>query len=145
MSKTSWAALAILGMIAQVNQVSAADYRIFFKGSEMLAMQSGPGPQAAGYLGVGPVPSPGNLSAGCSTCVPGGSSSPYGGAGVPNQIVTFLHPYTNKAITVPLTLPVGRPTIVTHRDRIVYNYGLFSYRVVVKFLPNGLVEVKYNG
>lgn len=121
----------------------ANQYRIFFKGSEVLAMQSG-GPQAAGYLGVGPAPSPGNLGAPCSTCVPGGSSSPFGGAGVPNQIVTFLHPYTNKAVTVPLTLPVGRPTIVTKSDRIVYNYGFLGYRVVVKFLPSGLVEVRYN-
>ena len=64
---------------------------------------------------------------------------------LPNQIVTFLHPYTNQAITVPLTLPVGRPRIVTRSDRIIYNYGLFSHRVVVKFLRNGQVEVNYRG
>ncbi|MFO0948951.1 MAG: hypothetical protein U1D30_24080 [Planctomycetota bacterium] len=147
MRRIAIATLVAAGLVALTPRAHASDYRIFFKGSEMLAMQSSPGPIAAGYLGVGPAvaPVPGNLSASCPTCVPGGSSSPHGGAGVPNQIVTFLHPYTNKAITVPLTLPVGRPTIVTRRDRIVYNYGLFSYRVVVKFLPDGLVEVRYDG
>ena len=74
--------------------------------------------------------------------VPGGSASAHHGAGIPNQIVTFLHPYTCKAITIPLTLPVGRPTIITRSDRIIYHYGLCD-RVVVKFLPNGMVEVRY--
>lgn len=126
----------------------ANNYRLYFKGSEVVALQSA-AIRPAGYMGLAPAPgipaAPGNLNSGaCSTCVPGGSASPWGGAGVPNQIVTFFHPYTCKAITVPLTLPVGKPTIVTKSDRIVYNYGFLSYRVIVKFLPNGQVEVKYN-
>ena len=102
-------------------------------------MQSPGGPgRASGYVAPG---GPNNLANDCPTCEQGPSTK----GGAPNQIVTFLHPYTNKAITVPLTLPVGRPTIITRSDRIIYSYGLFSQRIVVKFLPNGQVEVRYRG
>lgn len=141
------AAATALATAAIAPAAWANNYRLYFKGSEVLAVQSA-GARPAGYMGLQAAPGPavpGNLSSGaCSTCVPGGSASPWGGAGTPNQIVTFFHPYTCKAITVPLTLPVGKPTIVTRSDRIVYNYGLFNYKVVVKFLPNGQVEVRYN-
>lgn len=147
-------------LFAYVEDVSAG-YRIYFQGSEVLAQQSGAVRQAtfvaptspavvpaaplpAGALPAQAVPAdPNNLSATCPQCVPGGSAAPHHGAGVPNQIVTFLHPYTNKAITVPLTLPVGRPNIVIRNDRVIYDYGLFSHKVIVKFLSNGLVEVIY--
>lgn len=132
-------ALVAVAVIVCPTFAWAAQYRILYQGSETLALQSsGPG-QMSGY--VAPA-APGNLADNCPTCVTGPSTK---GAGTPNQIVTFLHPYTNKAITVPLTLPVGRPTIITRSDRIIYSYGLFSYRVVVKFLPNGQVEVRYRG
>lgn len=137
--------LTIVGWLAALAPAVAADYRIFFRGSEAIAVESAnlaPG-RPAGYLGAAHA-APGNLGTSCPTCVPGGSSSPFYGAGTPNQIVTFLHPYTNKAVTVPLTLPVGKPTVVIKRDRVVYNYGLFGYKVVVKFHPDGRVEVRYD-
>lgn len=138
-------AVAMAALLTMAPESFAGSYRLYFKGSEVLAMQSG-AVRPAGYLGTPAAPAaPGDLNSGaCSTCVPGGSASPWGGAGTPNQIVTFFHPYTCKAITVPLTLPVGKPTIVTRSDRIIYNYGFLRYKVVVKFLPNGQVEVKYD-
>jgi hypothetical protein len=99
--------------------------------------------QSAGYAGLPASADPNNLSASCPTCVPGGTADAHFGAGVPNQIVTFLHPYTDKAITIPLTLPVGQPRIVVQRSRIVYDYGLFRQKVIVNFYPEGLVEVVY--
>src|SRR5690606_7294078 len=103
--RTALVAALVLGV---PTLVSAAQYRILYQGSEALAMQSSGAPRASGY--VGPVGDPHNLADNCPTCVQGPTTQ---GAGTPNQIVTFLHPYTNKAITVPLTLPVGRPTIIT--------------------------------
>lgn len=138
--KLSTTLTVLAASMVAIQNASAAEYRIMFRGSEAIAQQSAAQPRAAGY--VAPT-GPGNLSASCPTCVPGGTSSANHGAGVPNQIVTFLHPYTMKAVTVPLTLPVGKPTIVTKSDRIVYNYGLFAKKVVVHFLPDGRVEVKY--
>ncbi|QDU59803.1 hypothetical protein Pan216_06360 [Planctomycetes bacterium Pan216] len=122
---------------------ASAGYRVLFVGSEARAVQSAE--RGSGYLGLGSTPSAaGNLSGGsCPTCVPGGSSSKDFGAGVPNQIVTFQHPYTGKAITVPLTLPVGKPTVKIKQDRVVYDYGFLKNRVVVLFKPCGKVEVDY--
>jgi hypothetical protein len=135
---------AALAAVACATPAIAGTYRIYFRGSEALAIQSAGVPSAppvAGYIGA-PVTAPPTttVAPACATCAP---APPNHGAGVPNQIVTFLHPYTGKAITVPLTLPVGKPTIVTRSDRIIYNYGLFSQKVVVRFLENGEVEVKY--
>jgi hypothetical protein len=130
-------AAAAFVLIAQ--EASAAN-RVLFRGSEGAAIASATG-QAAGYVGL---PGAGENPAGsCPTCVPGGTADANFGAGVPNQIVTFLHPYTNRAITIPLTLPVGRPHIVTRGNRIVYDYGLFRQKVIVIFKPDGLVEVVY--
>lgn len=137
------AALMTAATALTTSPASAAQFRLFFVGSEALALQSAAQPTSAAYVGPGPVGAPGDLSASCPTCVPGGTKDAHHGAGVPNQIVTFLHPYTNKAITVPLTLPVGRPTLITKSDRIVYDYGLFSHKVIVKFKPDGQVEVQY--
>lgn len=175
---------AVAAALLSAPIAEAANYRIYFKGSEALAMQSPgpavaavavpgppamavaappvpslsapvptsaavaaipamPAPRVAAY--VAPGPAGGNLSASCPTCVPGGTTSANYGAGVPNQIVTFLHPFTNKAVTVPLTLPVGKPRIHTYADRIVYDYGLLSYKVIIKFLPDGEVRVAYRG
>ena len=121
--------------VALMTTPAQAGFKIYFKGSPNVAAESAVTPRGpAGYMGV--PAAPGNLSA------PAPSNN-YG-AGVPNQIVTFLHPYTNQAVTVPLTLPVGKPTITTRTDRIIYNYGLLSPKVVIKFLPAGGVEVRYN-
>jgi hypothetical protein len=118
----------------------AGQYRIYFVGSEARAIEATQGVRPAGYVGI--PTNPANLGN-----LPAAQSMPrlFHGAGTPNQIVTFLHPYTNKAISIPLTLPVGRPRVDILSDRVVYNYGLFSYKVVVRFLPNGLVEVTYKG
>lgn len=134
--------LGVALVVGAPGAACANHYRIYFQGTDAVALQSAAVP-AAGYLGTAPPPPSNNLSATCPTCVPGGTASANYGAGVPNQIVTFLHPYTGQAITVPLTLPTGRPTVVTKSDRIVYNYGLFGYKVVVLFLPNGRAEVRY--
>lgn len=159
-------AILILGaasLALPMTEAEASRYRVTFQGNEARAVQSAD-VRTSGYVGVPTAVPPGaampavntfapasaadpaNLSGGsCPTCVPGGSPSKNYGAGVPNQIVTFLHPYTNKAITVPLTLPAGEPTIVTRSDRIIYDYGLFSYKVIVIFKECGQVEVKYRG
>jgi hypothetical protein len=174
--QAAWAALT--GMALAADPASANVYRIYYQGSEAVAVASavptlgapvaavgavqpagyfGAPPAAAvgavqpvaGYQGVPPAiaavpgPPPANLSVPCPTCIPGGSPSANFGAGVPNQIVTFMHPYTGKAITIPMTLPVGRPKIITRPDRIIYDYGPFGYRATVKFEPNGRAEVKY--
>lgn len=118
--------------------------RIWFQGSQAAAMASATG-QAAGYLGLPAANDPNNLAASCPTCVPGGTSDANFGAGVPNQVVTFLHPYTNQAITIPLTLPVGKPRVIIQRSRIVYDYGFFRQKVIVNFHEGGLVEVVYRG
>jgi hypothetical protein len=143
---------ATLSLLTIGSAAHAAQYRIYFVGSEARAIQSASMVRPAGYVGVPAAADPANLSvpaAPTAVCPTPGAcpapSSQYHGAGTPNQIVTFLHPYTNQAITIPLTLPVGRPKIVTKSDRIIYDYGLFSHKVIVKFLPNGLVEVIYRG
>lgn len=118
--------------------------RVWFRGTERAALASATG-QSAGYIGLPAAADPANLAASAVAAVPGGSTDPNFGAGVPNQIVTFLHPYTNKAITIPLTLPMGKPRIVTQRSRIVYDYGLFRQKVIINFHPEGLVEVVYRG
>jgi hypothetical protein len=117
---------------------SAGVRRVIFQGSEAAANVSAQ-QRGAGYQ----TPVGENLSATCPTCVPGGSSSPNWGAGVPNQIVTYLHPYTNKAVTIPLTLPVGKPRVSVRRDRVIYDYGLLSTRITVLFKERGVVEVVY--
>lgn len=131
--------LLALGTVSvNTNDTAAGEYRIRFQGVDPSAP---PGTaQSSGYIGLN---NPQNLSVPTPLApVPG---SDYHGAGVPNQIVTFLHPFTNRAVTVPLTLPTGRPTIRTRGDRIIYDYGLFSYKVIVHFLNDGEVEVIYRG
>lgn len=128
MIRIAWVASALFVL---ADSCQAGNYRIWFQGTEEQALKSAAGSHVAPYVTPAP-PAAAN------------SSRDYG-AGTPNQIVTFLHPYTNKAITVPLTLPVGRPNVITRSDRIIFDYGLFSHKVVVRFLPNGLVEVRYRG
>jgi hypothetical protein len=137
---TTFAAVLATSSLA----LAGSPNRVWFQGSDAIAMASATG-QSAGYAGLPAQADPNNLSANCPTCVPGGTADSNFGAGVPNQIVTFLHPYTNKAISVPLTLPVGKPRIVIQRSRIIYDYGLFKQKVVVNFFPEGLVEVVYRG
>jgi len=60
----------------------------------------------------------------------------------PTHVLTFLHPYTLRAITVPVTLPAGTPRLEHVRDRVVYNYG--SYAVEARFFRDGSVDVVYN-
>jgi hypothetical protein len=136
--------LGTLLALISAGSITHAGTRVLFQGSDAVAMASATG-QSAGYAGLPAQADPNNLSASCPTCVPGGTADANFGSGVPNQIVTFLHPYTNKAISVPLTLPVGKPRIIVQRSRIVYDYGLFKQKVVVNFLPEGLVEVIYRG
>lgn len=119
-------------------------YRVWYRGSEAVAIASATG-QSAGYAGLPAAADPNNLSASCPTCVPGGTADANFGAGVPNQVVTFLHPYTNQAISIPLTLPMGKPRILIQRTRIIYDYGLFRQKVIISFHPNNLVEVIYRG
>ncbi|HVJ83561.1 MAG TPA: hypothetical protein VNC50_21020, partial [Planctomycetia bacterium] len=108
------------------------------------AVPAVPGPPAVA-LGA-----PVAATAPCTNCTPGAAAARNYGAGVPNALVTFLHPYTNKAITIPLTLPVGKPQLITRSDRIVYDYSLlsgvnpFGRRVVVKFNSDGTVSVTYH-
>ena len=161
-------ALALAALTAGTAEANFGNTRQYFIGSTQLAAQAGgispagyqapnalpPGAMPVNSIGgavgqqVAPIPAAPTVGVAavagraCPTCVPGGTASANFGAGVPNQIVTFLHPYTNQAISVPLTLPVGKPTIVTKRDRIVYSYGLFR-KVVVIFRPQGRVEVVY--
>ena len=84
--------------------------------------------------------------AGCLDCNPGAAAAKNYGAGIPNVIVTFLHPYTNKAVTVPMTMPVGKPKLITRSDRIIYDYGSFGLLgkwITVRFHPDGTVTVHY--
>jgi len=67
---------------------------------------------------------------------------PYQGVMRPNQMVTFLHPFNGRNVTVPLTLPQGTPRLEYRTDRIVYNYG--GYIVEARFIPDGSVDVVYN-
>ena len=99
--------------------------------------------RAAANIG-GPTSSP---PAGCLDCNPGSAPARNHGAGTPNAIVTFLHPYTNKAVTVPMTLPVGKPKLITREDRVIYDYGSFGWigrYIVVRFYPDGTVRVNYH-
>lgn len=140
--KTHHLLILALASAVWIPSPAAAARRILFRGSEAVAIASA-GVPGSGYAGLPANPT--NLSASCPTCVPGGTADANFGAGVPNQIVTFLHPFTNQAVTIPLTLPVGKPRIVTRRDRIIYDYGLLRDKVVVIFRPDGLVEVAYRG
>jgi hypothetical protein len=60
----------------------------------------------------------------------------------PTCLLTYRHPCTGQAVTVPLALPEGTPTIQYKLRQVVYNYG--SYAVEVHFLPDGSVAVVYN-
>jgi hypothetical protein len=60
----------------------------------------------------------------------------------PPQYISYCHPYTGQAITLPVALPEGTPRIEHRGSRLVYNYG--SYVVEVQFFPNGSAEVIYN-
>jgi hypothetical protein len=60
----------------------------------------------------------------------------------PTHMVTFVHPYTGRNVTVPLAFPLGTPRIEYRGDRVIYNYG--SYTVEAHFLRDGSVETVYN-
>jgi hypothetical protein len=142
--------------------------RVYFKGSDQLAAQSALVPPGA--VPVAPVPviaappmAPPPFMAGprvapsvvtpplpeaCAVpggCLPNSGKANNYGAGTPNQVVTFLHPYTGKAISIPLTLPVGKPTVTVREDRVIYDYGFLKPRVVVRFFQDGQVMVRYGG
>jgi hypothetical protein len=73
----------------------------------------------------------------------GTSVMPYQPTIKPNRIATFIHPYTNAQIQVPIAFPPdSTPRIQHRRDRIIFNYG--SYTIEVVFLPDGSVDVIYN-
>jgi hypothetical protein len=71
-----------------------------------------------------------------------GTAKPYAGNFQPNRMVTFLHPYTNRNVLVPMKLPDGTPRIEHIAERIRFNYG--TYYVEARFLPDGGVDVVYN-
>lgn len=60
----------------------------------------------------------------------------------PNMMVTLCHKLTGNPVTVPLSLPIGTPTIMHRPAAIMYNYG--SYTVTVEFCADGSVDVVYN-
>ena len=60
----------------------------------------------------------------------------------PNQMVTIVHPYHGRTVSVPLRLPQSSPRIEHRSDRVVFNYG--SYATEVRFFPDGSVDVVYN-
>jgi hypothetical protein len=50
-------------------------------------------------------------------------------------------------VTVPMTLPVGNPKLITKSDRVIYDYGSLGWLgryVVVRFYPDGTVRVNYH-
>lgn len=60
----------------------------------------------------------------------------------PTHLVTFRHPYSGRAISVPLAFPPGTPRLGYTRTRVIYNYG--SYTVEALFLRDGSVDIIYN-
>ena len=139
-------------------QASANGERIYYRGSESaIAKTAVVAPAVAGPVQYGPqvaapavpvvaAPAP-VASPACVNCTPGSAQARNYGAGTPNAIVTFLHPYTNKAVSIPMTLPVGKPTIVTRSDRIIYDYSKclwFGRYIVVRFFPDGTVMTHYH-
>ena len=73
----------------------------------------------------------------------GTSVTPYASRVRPNQVVTFVHPYTGGQVQVPIAFPIDSTPRVEHRrDRIIFNYGSSTIEVV--FLPDGSVDVVYN-
>lgn len=139
-------------------QASANGERIYYRGSESaIAKTAVVAPAVAGPVQYAPqvaapaapvVAAPAPVATpGCVNCTPGSAQARNYGAGTPNAIVTFLHPYTNKAISIPMTLPVGKPTIVTRSDRIIYDYSkclCFGRYIVVRFFPDGTVMTHYH-
>jgi hypothetical protein len=147
-----------LGVAALISSTASANgERIYYRGSEgAIAPAAVAAPAvpvqytapaavvpAAPVVAAAPAAQPG-----CVNCTPGAAKAKNYGAGTPNAIVTFLHPYTNKAVTIPMTLPVGKPTIVTRSDRIIYDYSKFlclGKYIVVRFFPDGTVMTYYHG
>jgi hypothetical protein len=46
-----------------------------------------------------------------------------------------------------MTLPVGKPRLITRSDRIIYDYGSvgpIGRYVTVRFFPDGTLMVKYH-
>jgi hypothetical protein len=60
----------------------------------------------------------------------------------PTHFASFQHPYTGRAVVVPVCLPEGAPRMEYRSARTIYNYG--SYTVEVHFLMDGTVDVVYN-
>jgi hypothetical protein len=60
----------------------------------------------------------------------------------PTHFVSIQHPYTGRAVILPLCLPEGTPRMEYRAARVIYNYG--GYTVEVHFLADGTVDVVYN-
>jgi hypothetical protein len=56
--------------------------------------------------------------------------------------MTLMNPCNGQKVIVPLALPEDTPIIRHVQQGIVYDYG--TYRVEVRFLPGGGVDVIYN-
>jgi hypothetical protein len=148
-----------LGAVMLVSAPASAAHgiRIYYRGSEGAIAKTVAAPVVAGPVQYAPqvaapavpvVAAPAPMGTpGCVNCTPGSAQARNYGAGTPNAIVTFLNPYTNKAISIPMTLPVGKPTIVTKSDRIIYDYSkclCFGRYIVVRFFPDGTVMTEYH-
>jgi len=60
----------------------------------------------------------------------------------PTHLVTFRHSFTQRNITVPLTLAPSTPRMSYSRDSVSYNYG--SEQIQVQFQKDGTVDVVYS-
>lgn len=60
------------------------------------------------------------------------------------HMVTYLHPYTGRHITLPIAFPAaaGTPRIAYERDAVLYSYT--GYAIRVEFRPDGSADVVYN-
>jgi hypothetical protein len=61
---------------------------------------------------------------------------------IPNQVLSFRHPYTHAYMSVPVALPNGAPKVEQRSDRLIYDYGFVA--VVIHFVRDGSVNVSYD-
>jgi hypothetical protein len=60
----------------------------------------------------------------------------------PTNQITYRHPCTGQAVTVPIALGLGTPLVYYRNNVVVYDYTTDS--VQVKFEPDGTVFVIYD-
>jgi hypothetical protein len=126
---SGWSALVLIGMLALPGRSAAEQVRFHFAPVDPTGrtQQVAIGPDGAigeKIMGVGLIP------------------KPFRETYRPTHMVTFRHPYNARNIIVPLTLPAGTPRMENRSDRIIYHFG--AYQIVVRFIPDGSVDVIYN-